>query len=43
LTFLEVTAQWEKAVQGAIILAAVTMDAARRHRAHASGRRVARA
>jgi rhamnose transport system permease protein len=29
LTFLGVSAQWERAVQGAIILAAVTLDAAR--------------
>jgi rhamnose transport system permease protein len=40
LTFLEVSAQWERAVQGAIILAAVTIDAARIHRA-AHGRRLA--
>ena len=33
LTFLQVSAQWERAVQGAIILAAVTIDAARAHRA----------
>ena len=33
LTFLRVSAQWERAVQGAIILAAVTIDAARVHRA----------
>ena len=33
LTFLRVSAQWERAVQGAIILAAVTIDAARAHRA----------
>ena len=33
LTFLHVSAQWERAVQGAIILAAVTVDAARAHRA----------
>src|SRR5262245_33754348 len=29
LTFLGVSAQWERALQGAIILAAVTIDAAR--------------
>src|SRR5205814_4605147 len=29
LTFLGVTAQWERALQGAIILAAVTIDAGR--------------
>ena len=33
LTFLGVNAQWERAVQGAIILAAVTIDAVRAHRA----------
>lgn len=33
LTFLGVSAQWERAMQGAIILAAVTIDAARAHRA----------
>jgi len=33
LTFLRVSAQWERAVQGAIILAAVTIDAVRAHRA----------
>jgi rhamnose transport system permease protein len=33
LTFLHVSAQWERALQGAIILAAVTIDAARAHRA----------
>jgi rhamnose transport system permease protein len=33
LTFLRVSAQWERAMQGAIILAAVTIDAARAHRA----------
>ncbi len=33
LTFLGVSAQWERAVQGAIILAAVTMDAVRARRA----------
>jgi len=33
LTFLGVSAQWERAVQGAIILAAVTIDAVRAHRA----------
>jgi rhamnose transport system permease protein len=32
LTFLEITAQWERAMQGAIILAAVTFDAARANR-----------
>ena len=32
LTFLGVSAQWERALQGAIILAAVTIDAARAHR-----------
>jgi len=31
LTFLGVSAQWERAVQGGIILAAVTFDAARSH------------
>jgi len=29
LTFFGVSAQWERALQGAIILAAVTVDAAR--------------
>jgi len=33
LTFLGVSAQWERAMQGAIILTAVTIDAARAHRA----------
>ena len=33
LTFLGVSAQWERAVQGLIILAAVTVDALRAHRA----------
>lgn len=33
LTFLHVSAQWERAMQGAIILAAVAIDAARAHRA----------
>ena len=33
LTFLGVNAQWERAVQGAIILAAVTIDAVRAQRA----------
>lgn len=32
LTFFGVSAQWERALQGAIILAAVTVDAARAHR-----------
>lgn len=42
LTFLGVSAQWERAVQGAIILTAVTIDAARAHRAaRASSRAVA--
>lgn len=39
LTFLHVSAQWERAVQGAIILAAVTIDAARAHRAARVSRR----
>jgi rhamnose transport system permease protein len=29
LTFLGISAQWERALQGVIILAAVTIDAAR--------------
>jgi rhamnose transport system permease protein len=33
LTFLGVSAQWERALQGLIILAAVTVDALRAHRA----------
>ena len=33
LTFLGVSAQWERALQGAIILAAVAIDAARAQRA----------
>jgi rhamnose transport system permease protein len=33
LTFLGVSAQWERALQGAIILAAVAIDATRPHRA----------
>src|SRR5207253_264736 len=37
LIFLQVSPQWERAVQGAIILAAVTVDAARAHRAAARG------
>jgi rhamnose transport system permease protein len=39
LTFLGVSAQWERALQGAIILGAVAIDAARLPR----GRRVVRA
>lgn len=35
LIFLGVTAHWERAVQGLIILAAVAFDAVRLHRAHA--------
>lgn len=35
LTFLGVTAHWERAVQGAIILAAVAIDAVRLRHAHA--------
>jgi rhamnose transport system permease protein len=41
LTFLRVSAQWERAVQGAIILAAVTIDAARAHRAARGASRAA--
>jgi ribose/xylose/arabinose/galactoside ABC-type transport system permease subunit len=38
LTFLGVSAQWERALQGAIILAAVAIDALRAHRrAHSFG------
>ena len=43
LTFMGVTAYWERALQGAIILAAVGLDAWRTHRAsQASGRRCGR-
>jgi rhamnose transport system permease protein len=38
LTFLGVSAYWERALQGAIILAAVAIDAVRERRAfHAAG------
>jgi rhamnose transport system permease protein len=39
LTFLGVSAYWERAVQGAIILAAVVMDAARAH-SHQHGKKL---
>ena len=43
LTFMGINAYWERAIQGAIILAAVAIDAVRRKGVHAGGPAVQRA